>query len=153
MSISAWYILPERIPLMDFVQTHMDYFILVLTPQPPRIDMELFVRPFKDESWIGIASMVFVLLITMTIPFILVPTVFENTTAWRIVYLISMLFFVLINAFYGGAMTMFFTNEISLPFQGLRDVLRSDTWQLVVQEGKAAFLFISKLALCSVLCG
>ena len=32
--------------------------------------------------------------------------------------------FVLINAFYGGALTMFFVAELKIPFNSLRDVLK-----------------------------
>ena len=45
-------------------------------------------------------------------------------------------FFVLINAYYGGAMTMFFANENVPPFRNLRDVLQAfPTWNLVFTSG------------------
>ena len=45
-------------------------------------------------------------------------------------------FFVLINAYYGGAMTMFFVSEISLPFETLRDVLQEfPSWNLMFIDG------------------
>ncbi len=112
-----------------------DYFILVLTPQPAKIDMDLFTRPFRDEAWVLIASTVLILLLTMVLPFAILPNLFEKTAAWRIIHLVSMLFFVLVNAFYGGAMTMFFTSEVSLPFQEIRDVMRDESWTLIVQKG------------------
>ncbi len=97
--------------------------------------MELFTRPFRDEAWILVAATVLILFLSMVLPFALVPNLFEATAAWRIVHLVSMLFFVLVNAFYGGAMTMFFTNDVTLPFQGIRDVMRDDSWNLIVQAG------------------
>ncbi len=51
--------------------------------------------------------------------------------------LTTMLFFVLINAYYGGAMTMFFTSERKIPLESIRDVLRDDTWELIIQKGVA----------------
>ena len=33
-------------------------------------------------------------------------------------------FFVLLNAFYGGALTMFFASEAALPFDSIRGVMR-----------------------------
>ena len=51
----------------------------------------------------------------------------------------SFYFFILINTFYGGAMTMFFTSEITLPFETIRDVMRTyPSWNLMVNEGNEA---------------
>jgi hypothetical protein len=42
----------------------------------------------------------------------------------------------LLNAFYGGAMTMFFTSTISIPFEGIVDVMRDyPTWKLMFYKG------------------
>ena len=44
----------------------------------------------------------------------------------------SWYFFVLLNAFYGGAMTMFFTTEAELPFTTEREVIRAHPdWNLL----------------------
>ena len=44
--------------------------------------------------------------------------------------------FVLINAFYGGALTMFFVAELKIPFNSLRDVLKIfPEWNLVIEAG------------------
>ena len=49
-------------------------------------------------------------------------------------------FFVLINAYYGGALTMFFVSEISLPFQTIEDVLKLfPSWNLVFLDGNDNF--------------
>ncbi len=34
-------------------------------------------------------------------------------------------FFTLLNAYYGGALTMFFTSEVALPFDNVREVNKS----------------------------
>ena len=50
-------------------------------------------------------------------------------------------FFVLINAYYGGALTMFFVSEITLPFNTLRDVLKAfPSWNFVFIDGLESFL-------------
>ena len=50
------------------------------------------------------------------------------------------LFFVLINAFYGGALTMFFVSEVTLPFNTLRDALRVfPSWKIIYQSGNDAY--------------
>ncbi len=136
MSLSEWRYFIERNPLLDFVPTSADYLYLVLTPQPPKVDLDLFIRPFTDDAWVSIGAMVGVLLGTTIIPYILFPNFFEETNGFRVVQIVTMLFFVLINAFYGGAMTMFFTSEIKVPFEGIRDVMRDDSWVLIVQHGR-----------------
>ena len=46
------------------------------------------------------------------------------------------IFFVLLNSFYGGAMTMFFVNEAALPFENIHQVIRAyPEWELLVQNG------------------
>jgi len=38
--------------------------------------------------------------------------------------------------YYGGAMTMFFANEIRVPFESIRDVIRAyPDWMLIIQIG------------------
>lgn len=45
-------------------------------------------------------------------------------------------FFVLLNAFYGGALTMFFTSVASIPFENVRDVMRAyPEWNLLMLKG------------------
>ena len=49
--------------------------------------------------------------------------------------------FVLLNAFYGGALTMFFVAEISIPFNTMRDVVKIfPEWKLLVAETNKAIV-------------
>ncbi len=55
-----------------------------------------------------------------------------STTVWY--------FFVLLNAYYGGALTMFFTSTITIPFESVFDVLRAHpNWKMIYQSGEEAF--------------
>ena len=46
------------------------------------------------------------------------------------------IFFVLLNAFYCGALTMFFSSEISIPFISIEDVIREyPYWKLKMLNG------------------
>ena len=52
-------------------------------------------------------------------------------------------FFVLINAYYGGALTMFFVSEITLPFNTIRDALKAfPSWNFMYQAGNDAYFEI-----------
>ena len=60
------------------------------------------------------------------------------------VVLFSWYFFNLLNAYYGGAMTMFFTSEATLPFETMREVIKAyPSWKLMMQSGNE-ITFISK---------
>ena len=52
----------------------------------------------------------------------------------------SWLFFVLLNAYYGGALTMFFTSEAPIPFNTIEDVMISyPTWKLKMMAGNDVY--------------
>ena len=62
----------------------------------------------------------------------------------RIVVISAWVFFVLLNAFYGGALTMFFSSAPSLPFETMEEGLgRHPTWELVMQEDTEATLLVT----------
>ena len=44
---------------------------------------------------------------------------YEHTDGFNCAAFWSWIFFVLINAYYGGALTMFFTSELTLPFNSI----------------------------------
>ncbi len=52
-----------------------------------------------------------VLLVILAVPYILL-SYFEATSGYMISYTTAWYFFVLLNAFYGGALTMFFTSQV-----------------------------------------
>jgi hypothetical protein len=59
-----------------------------------------------------------------------------DTTFWY--------FFFLLNAFYGGALTMFFTSTIAIPFEGIVDVMREYLeWKLIYKEGTEALFAVT----------
>lgn len=59
--------------------------------------------------------------------------------SYMIASLSSWLFFVLIQAYYGGALTMFFTSEIPIPFNNIYDVMKDyPTWNLRMRAGNEA---------------
>ena len=63
---------------------------------------------------------------------------FENTSGFKFTSISAMNFFVLLNAFYGGAMTMFFASEISIPFLTLKDTLQAfPDWKVIHSVGKS----------------
>lgn len=63
---------------------------------------------------------------------------FEDTTSYKLATLSVWYFFVLLNAYYGGALTMFFTSEATIPFETVKDVMRAyPNWKLMYINGKS----------------
>ena len=136
MSWSTWLYLAERDPLMDYSIIVSDQMLMVLTPQPPATDISLFLRPFTSDSWVSLFAMAVIILAAIAIPYTFFSSFFLNSNSYRITHISAMALVILINAFYGGAMTMFFTSDITIPFEGLRDVMRDPSWKPLIKEGE-----------------
>ena len=93
------------------------------------------MRPFRQETWqviIAVSALIFTTLLVSH----LIGFKVENEVSKRILLFFTWSFFVLIDAYYGGALTMFFASEVSLPFEGLREVIKAvPDWTLVYIEG------------------
>ena len=135
MSLSAWNWVDNRNDFLDFVPVNKDSEILCLIPKPPEVDPGLFIRPFRDEVWKGIGVLLTIGFIMFFLPFLW----WEDWDDWMSNNLIEFsiwFFFVLINAYYGGALTMFFVSEVTIPFNTITDVLTIfPTWNLVFIDG------------------
>ena len=126
----------QRNVLLNFVEAVMDRYVCLITPNPPDFDPELLYRPFTTEVWASIF-----IILSLGVCFIFIHYFFfnnynENKTSIQIIMMSFWFLFVLINAFYGGTLTMFFVAELTVPFNSLRDVLKAfPTWKLVMKAG------------------
>ena len=76
-----------------------------------------------------------VVALCMLITHFALPTT-ENTESRRILAFSIWTFFVVINAYYGGALTMFFTGTVTLNFETRRDVVQAyPDWNLIYKDG------------------
>ena len=92
-------------------------------------------RAFTNDAWVAIAFMSGVVALCMLITHFVLPTT-QNTESHRIMAFSIWTFFVFINAFYGGALTMFFTSTITADFETRRDVLQAyPDWNLIFKDG------------------
>ena len=65
---------------------------------------------------------------------------YEYTEGYMIASTTGWIFFVLLNAYYSGAMTMFFTSEIQVPFNTVEDVMKAyPDWKLKFMGGNGVF--------------
>ena len=136
MSINSWFWTADRNEVLDFVRPIYSFsFVLCYIPKLSELDYGLAIRPFTPKVWKNIGITAIVGLVVLCLPYFFIRD-WDNMSANSITKLSLWLFFVLIHAYYGGAMTMFFANEIIPPFKNLRDVLQEfPEWNLVFISG------------------
>ena len=125
-SFTDWFWTIQREPILDFIIFCTDSYLLAYSPKPPAVDIGLFIRPFRNESWYWIIGMMLLLILLLLLPYIWrLGVSWEDTQSFQITKTAGWIFFLLLNAFYGGAMTMFFASEPPLPFNTLREAMQS----------------------------
>ena len=134
VSFSSWHWKKERY-FVDFVPFSLDRIILCLAPKFPEVDTGLFIRPFRNDVWKCIGIFVGCGLAILFIPYLFLNG-WDNMKANHIIQISLWMFFFMVNSYYGGALTMFFVSEFTIPFNTLRDVLQVfPEWNLVFVKG------------------
>jgi len=115
----------DLIHRMDFAPVAYNPMVLAVTPQTLRVDLNLFIRPFTDPSWACILATSAIILLIVIPPYIFLPVNsvndelmsdfilqnYEYNQSHMIASTTGWLFFTVLNAYYGGALTMFFTSD------------------------------------------
>ncbi len=104
------------------------------------MDFTMFFRPFAELSWsfVALATTFFVILVFI---FNKLDSKFDKRLSYQIMMLNIWLMFVVLNAYYGGALTMFFSTAPSIPFDNLHDVIRlHPNWKLFIAEDDWTYL-------------
>ena len=135
-SLSTWLSTSPRDDVGDFsVIVDYDKYVAYLSLKPPKIDPGLFIRPFTNATWLVILAM----FLTQFILFILPPILMKNRSEKKTeaaITLVAWFFFVVVHAYYGGALTSFFTAETKLPFETIEDVLTEvPDWRVLFLKG------------------
>ena len=113
------------------------YRLHALTPKNPEIDYGLLVRCFTNETWNFIAIITVILFIFILLPYNFIQSEFyEQTNGYILASFSGWMFFVMLEIFYGGALTMFFTTEVRIEFESTEDVLRAyPDWKILIKAG------------------
>ena len=132
-SLARWFYTPERKKMLDFVPIGKDRSVLALHQDSLTFSVRMLIKPFDDNVWILILS-------SVSIVFILYGILKRfkkiSSESLRILTIAASISFVMIHAYYAGAMTMFFTSKPSIGFTTLRDVLKAvPEWTLVYLQG------------------
>ena len=86
-----------------------------------KIDPGFFIRPFTEISWLLIfISFIFLFFLSLVIQFF---DKSDKRASKSIIELTAWFLFVMLYAYYGGAMTMFFAVEPSLPFKTIDEAM------------------------------
>ena len=139
MCISAWTWNIDRHDMLQFSPMATTRKMCVLTPDKTT-DFGLFVRVFKSDLWVAITSIMGAILISFIATKIFQPV--EQSNGQQLMIFTSFMFFVVVNAYYGGALTMFFTSPIVIPFQTERDVIRAyPDWTIWVRSAQQHHIY------------
>ena len=138
-SMSTWVWNEERQDMFDFATILTDQPVLAITMKEQNIDYTLFTRPFSRGAWLIIGLTITLLLSILFIP-LMISSKFEKSNCYRLIQSIAFLFFMLIEIYYGGALTMFFASSPVIPFKTISDVIRGyPGWQLIMLSGNDVY--------------
>ena len=138
-SMSTWVWKEERQDMFDFASIVTDQTALGMTLKAKDIDYTLFTRPFRWEAWLLIGLAVITFLVSTLVPYLFAPK-FGESNSYRIILALASIFFMLIEIYYSGALTMFFSTAPVMPFETKKEVMRSyPTWKLMMRLGNDVY--------------
>ena len=131
ISVNVWLLNLERVKVMDHaIVLKDDPSILLTKTVPTKLDWSFYKRPFHNKLWIGIIIFIFILAM------IYWTTYMFSSNALDITGFSIWIFFTLIQAFYCGALTMFFISQVEAPFKNLDEaILNFPNWNIVFTSG------------------
>ena len=89
---------------------------------------------------LGCLIVFIIIIVVLLLPYCCISSYYEETDGYMITSTCGWTFFLLLNAFYGGALTMFFTSEASIPFTSKEDVMKAyPNYVLQMMDGNDVF--------------
>ena len=131
--------------MFDFIPVVNDRMVLAIMKNAISMGaMDLYFRPFTPNLWlmicvtIGIVTMTLITLSHFGKLFTRNDETLKKTT--RIIVFVSWSCYVLIEIYFEGALTMFFTTKIGIPFNSIKEVMRAHPdWRLLMRPGYEAY--------------
>ena len=123
MIICVWYWLMERDKFADHVPIVRYRDVLAMKEGNSRTDFSLFLRVFTNDSWAIILFVAIVISACLLLFKSCSPK--KYTKGHSVILLTLLIFFVVIRAYYGGALTKFFTVTTPEPFENKIDVIKA----------------------------
>ena len=126
VSFSSWSILddPRRINVLDWCNTFYGAGQVLATnrKQPQDVDFSLYIRPFSNGAWLCIGLIFTLLSAAMVIPS---RCNFRTSNSHGIIEASAWYCFVLVSAYYSGALTMFFAANEGRTFSTTKEVINA----------------------------
>ena len=138
LSSFAWFEDRDRVVDLNVIWI-WDHFSSYLIPKDPKIDPGLFIRPFTGVSWM-------LIFFTFSVHYFLLSLVkhcagINNKGFQAVVEWTGWSLFVVLHAYYGGAMVMFFSVDSGLPFDSINDVMiAAPKWKIYILSGSEVML-------------
>ena len=137
LPLSVWTLNYERSYWADMLTPFYDRpMLIVINKQIQSVDLTFLFRPFTSYSWAGVLVTLAMVVCCILLPRQAIPSWKDSWASHRIFVISGWLLFILVNSFYGGALTMFFTHAPSFPFNNMREgVALWPEWKMVTVIG------------------
>ena len=140
LSVSMWKHLDHRIGIFDFVNAGTGYKeIIAYNPRAPTFDPKLFLRPFSSNVWttIGFTYLSAVLIYSISSRFSKKNFNVNQSSffATKLIVFVAWINHFLIVAWYDGALTSFFADEVPTLFASKMDMMKAyPDWKVNVKH-------------------
>ena len=126
--------------MFDFAHILDDRKVLVALGDIKQQDVGIFIKPFNKNAWGFFSITMSILLVLLIVLSHLKKRHFScNKTfkkASRIVVFFMWFCYTMVEIYYEGALTMFFSTQSRNPFENIKDVIRAyPDWKLLMQSG------------------
>ena len=123
MSLSTWYWNIYRNGIFDFAFLFPVTDVMAMKPQPSKFDYTFFTRAFVGDAWVFVictscAASAYLL-------FAHLCGINDTLNGVKIMLLMLWLLYLLLNSYYGGVMTMFFSTTTPIPFETMGGAIRA----------------------------
>ena len=132
LSVSHWTILEHRLKVLDMPILVKEHYAMFLRSPAPKTDFGFFLRPFQSDLWIFTLSLLILSMITV----VGMQKCHKYTDVIRCIQLSAWILFIVVNAYYGGALTMFFLSHSKVPFSNIQEALKYSEWKVTFQNGE-----------------
>ena len=126
LSSSAWLMFPARADILGWSPCfYLSSRILAMKYQPEETDFGLYLRPFSITAWIAIVAMTLGMTSIVICKFKWNGSDLNASNGFFIAETSSWYFYLVISAFYGGALTSYFSSKSATDFTSVIDVINA----------------------------
>ena len=153
ISITDWLQTQERMLWVDYsTPIFQNYFLSLTNAIEQPIQYSTFVRPFTSISWLCLMIVGFIICLSTLLAYGCGKyNAIKPEISYRTIIISSWLLFVILKAFYDGALIMFFVTESPVPFNNIRQGLQKyPGYKMVIIESSVIKIHSFALANDSV---